>query len=86
MNKRNLDALIAMLVIGGALAGICLVAWLVHIKAPGGDIAAVSTLVGLLLNMSAGVVRNRFPGPEIDVVPHGYTQGGGCTCGKDSDA
>lgn len=80
MTPRQLDTLVVSLVIGGALGGIVLVFWLVHHKADGGSIAAVSTLVGLLLNFTGNIVRNRFPGPEIDVVPPGFTQDS-CKCG-----
>jgi uncharacterized membrane-anchored protein YitT (DUF2179 family) len=81
VTRRQIDTVIVLLVIGGALLGIGLVFWLVHHKAEGGSIAAVSTLVGLLLNFTGNIVRNRFPGPEIDVVPPGYgAPGGGATC------
>lgn len=83
MRRADLDALIACLVIGGALAGLGLVAWLVHVNVDAGAIAAVATLEGTLLGMGASIVRNRFPGPEIDVVPPSMgPTGGGCTCGQ----
>jgi hypothetical protein len=82
MTRRQIDTAIVLLVIAGALAGIGLVAWLVHVKAEGGNIAAVSTLVGMLLNLTGNIVRNRFPGPEIDVPPPGFEPVGnsGATC------
>jgi hypothetical protein len=83
MTPRQLDTLIVSLVVGGGLFGIGLVFWLVHVKAEGGSIAAVSTLVGLLLNFTGNIVRNRFPGPELDVVPPGFSQDG-CKC-RDND-
>lgn len=82
MTKTRLDALIALLVIGGALVAFFVVAWLAWKETGAGALAAVVGLATILLNHAAGIVRNRFPGPEIDVVPSGYSEGGGCTCGK----
>lgn len=82
MTKARLDALIAGLIIGGALAAFAIVAWLAREGAGEGALAAVVGLATILLNLAASIVRNRFPGPEIDVVPSGI-EAAPCTCGND---
>ena len=84
MTKRNLDALIAMAIIVGALSAFSVVAWLAYTGSGDGALAAVVGLATILLNQTAGIVRNRFPGPEIDVVPPGF-EGDGCQCRKEGE-
>ncbi len=85
MTRLRLDAIIALLVIGGALSAFGVVAWLAWHGTGEGALAAVVGLATILLNHAAGIVRNRFPGPEIDVVPPGFEAGAACTCGTDED-
>lgn len=79
MTRRNLSALVAALIIGGALVGFGVVAWLAWHETGEGALAAVVGLATIILNQAAGIVRNLFPGPEIDVIP----EGAGCTCQKE---
>jgi hypothetical protein len=69
MSKAHLDAMIALLVIGGALISFAVTAWLAYYETGEGALAAVVGLATILLNHAAAIVRNRFPGPEIDVIP-----------------
>lgn len=82
MTAARLNAVIACLIIGGALVAFAVVAWLAYYETGEGALAAVVGLATILLNHAAAIVRNRFPGPEIDVVPQGYSETHGCTCGK----
>jgi hypothetical protein len=85
MTKARLDALIAGLIIFGALGAFAVVAWLARGGTGEGALAAVVGLATMLLNLAASIVRNRFPGPEIDVVPAGF-EANACTCGNEKEA
>lgn len=69
MSRAQLDTLIVALVVGGALIGVGLAALLLDRGRDAAVIAAFVLLVQRLLEATASIVRNRFPGPEIDVVP-----------------
>ncbi len=61
MNRQNLDAAIALIWLVGMFGGVALMAWLVHVDAGEGAVAAVATLVGSLITHGASIIRNRFP-------------------------
>lgn len=82
MTRARLDAVIAVAIIGGALFAFAVVAWLARSGASEGALAAVVGLATIILNLAAGVVRNRFPGPEIDVVPSSFQSAPGSGSGK----
>ena len=63
MNRDNLDAAIALIWLTGMFGGVALLAWLVHVEAGEGAVAAVATLVGSLITHGASILRNRFTGP-----------------------
>lgn len=81
MTRLQLDRLIVLLIVGGALAAFAVVAWLAHRGTGEGALAAVVGLATIILQLAGNIVRNRFPGPEIDVVPPGAAPA--CTCGDD---
>jgi len=83
MTARQLNTLIACLVIGGALAGVALFAVLLWHGTSGEGLAGFSALVMMLLNATSNIVRNRYPGPEIDVMPPGYEHG--CACKREGE-
>jgi hypothetical protein len=85
VTTARLNAIIACLIIGGALTAFGVVAWLAYYETGEGALAAVVGLATILLNLANSIVRNRFPGPEIDVVPPSFSESPGCTCGKEGE-
>lgn len=69
MTRANLDAAIAIIWLVGMFAAIAMLAWLVHVEAGEGAVAAVATLVGSLVTHGAGILRNRFPARGSDDTP-----------------
>lgn len=64
MSREQLRAAVGVLALMGFFGGVALTAWLIHVEADVGAVAAVATLVGSAGNMAANVVRNLFPGSE----------------------
>lgn len=71
MTRDSLNAAVAVITLVGSLMAFGAVAWIVHTDGDTASAAALSALAMRLFDMSANVVRNRFPGPEIDVQPKG---------------
>mgnify|MGYP003442984082 FL=1 len=69
MTRSRLRSMVAALVISGWITGIAMVALLVYNKVDGNAAGLVATLVASTGSIVAGIARNLFPGPEIDVVP-----------------
>lgn len=69
MSPDTLKAWIAGGVIAGTLILSLSLAALVYFNADAGALAALVGIVTLGWNSVQAIVRNRFPGPEIDVTP-----------------